>query len=248
MHTLDQIHRLAQQQGLLVRGGFAVDDADNVPPVAKGVATVTLVLFGNAGSSLWECFSSSKEYADALPDPLNRWSKRIGEDIANQLCGRALFPFGEPPYQPFIDWAKKAESLHCSKIGMLIHPRYGLWHAYRFAIALPTHISGLAADESAANLADDFIAGDMIEQDICQRCVEQPCLSACPVGAFTQSGYDVAVCYDFLKRDSGTQPGGCRKGGCQSRVACPQGHRFRYQAEHSRFHMDAFFATISNRL
>ncbi len=236
MNTLDDIHRLAQQHGLVVRGGFVVDESDQVPCIDERIAAVTLVLFGNVGSSLWTCFSNSKEYADRLPDPLNRWSERIGEQIASRLSGRALFPFGGPPYQPFIEWAKKSESLRHSKIGMLIHSQYGLWHAYRFAVALPELIVGLKTTQAV--------------DDICQRCVEQPCLSTCPVGAFSTSGYDVAVCYDFLKdakQESGRQSGACREG-CQARQACPQGHQFRYQTQHERFHMDAIFDGLSNRL
>ena len=238
MSTLDEIQHLAQQHGLVVRGGFVVGEADNVPGIDVGIATVTLVLFGNVGSSLWKCFSDSAEYTDGLPDPMNRWSERIGGQIARQLSGRALFPFGDPPYQPFIAWAQKIESLRCSKIGLLIHPQYGLWHAYRFAIALPEQVSGL----DAVRILDQLV-GD----NICQNCVDQPCLSACPVGAFTVSGYNVAGCYDFLKH-SDTESGDCRKVGCQSRLACPQGHEFRYHTEHTRFHMDALFDDLSNRL
>ena len=175
MIRLDEIQRLAQQHGLVVRGGFVVDEADNVPCIEYGVAALTLVLFGNAGSSLWACFSDSNEYADGLPDPLNRWSKRIGQQMAAQLSGQALFPFDSMPYHPFIDWAKKAESLRCSKLGMLIHPRYGLWHAYRFAIALPDVISELNAQHT--------------DDDICQRCVGQPCLNGMSSGGV----YDIRL-------------------------------------------------------
>ena len=117
MNTAEEIRQLAEQHGLAVRGGFEVANEDNVPDIRKGTPAVALVLFGNAGSSSWESFSNSEEYADGAPDPLNRWSERIGNQMAAEFGGRAYFPFGGPPYQPFIRWASKAESLRSSKIG-----------------------------------------------------------------------------------------------------------------------------------
>lgn len=231
MNTLDEIIQLAQEYGLVLRGGFSVNETDSVPEVAKGVNASTLILFGNAGSSFWACFSGSSEFADGQPDPLNRWSQRVGEIMAQKLTGRALFPFGQAPYQPFINWAKKAESLQSSKIGMLIHPQYGLWHAYRFAIALA---------DSASILREQ----PQIDHNICQRCIEQPCLSTCPAAAFSDSGYDLEACYGFLKQNAESS---CRTETCQARLSCPQGHAFHYQADHARFHMDAFFHSIANR-
>ena len=37
-------------------------------------------------------------------------------------------PVRRPPYWPFQQWARRAEPVHPSPIGVLIHPRYGLWH------------------------------------------------------------------------------------------------------------------------
>ncbi|WP_423908045.1 hypothetical protein [Candidatus Spongiihabitans sp.] len=242
MNTLDEIIHLAGAYGLVLRGGFCVNEDDNVPEIAEGVNASSLILFGNAGSSFWECFSGSREAADGQTDPLNRWSQRVGEIIASKLTGRALFPFGGPPYHPFINWAKKAESLQSSRIGMLIHPQYGLWHAYRFAIALPDSLADSLVVSAAITRVRQPQA---IDHDICQRCIGQPCLSACPVGAFSDSGYAVEACYSFLKQNAESS---CRTETCQARLSCPQGHAFHYQADHARFHMEAFFHSVANRL
>ncbi len=232
MITPDQITNLADQYGLVVRGGFGVVETDLVPDIKERVAAKSLVLFGNAGSSLWRNFSSSAEFADGQLDPLNRWSERIGNAMAKQLSGRALFPFGGPPYQPFISWAKKAESLQSSKMGMLIHPQYGLWHAYRFAIALPVPLP--VELKSAAQVPDD----------ICAKCVDQPCLKTCPVDAFSGTEYDVDSCFDFIDENPQSS---CRQHTCQARLACPEGHEFHYEPDHAKFHMNAFYHAIVNR-
>ena len=227
MKPLDWIASLADRHGLVIRGGFPVRQDDEVPPVGDGNPARTLILFGNAGSSIWEAFSSSAEYADGQPDPLDRWSERIGTEMARSLSGRALFPFGGPPYRPFLRWAKKAEALHNSRLGMLIHPRYGLWHAYRFAIALPRDVE---------------IDADGASDDICARCPDQPCVTACPVGAFDRD-YDAKACYTHLVSDQGIT---C-KTTCRARLSCPYASEFRYHPGHAEFHMDAYIRTMSRR-
>jgi len=109
-----------------------------------------------------------------------------------------------------------------SPLGMLIHPELGLWHAYRGALAFAERLA-LAPVEPVASP--------------CDSCPERPCLTACPVGAFTASGYDVAACVAHL--DSG-RGGACLTGGCQARLACPVGVEHRYAPAAAAFHMAAF--------
>jgi len=105
---------------------------------------------------------------DGFPDPLNRWSKRAIDSI-RRLDAAALYPFGGPPWHDFRRWALKAEAVYRSPLGLLIHPKWGLWHSYRGALALRQRFK-LAPRESAANP--------------CDVCRDRPCLSACPVSAF----------------------------------------------------------------
>ena len=151
--------------------------------------------------------------------------------MADQLGGRVLFPFGGPPYHPFIEWARKAEGLANSRLGMLIHPRYGLWHAYRFAIAFSRDF-------------DDRDNADTVNRDICTSCKEQPCLAACPVEAFSGDSYDVDSCFSYLESRSQSP---CRQVTCQARRACPYGTEFQYDDAHARFHMDAYVRSVAAR-
>jgi hypothetical protein len=228
--SYQEVEELANQYGLVIRGGFEVEQGDDVPEFSQGKLAKTLVLFGNAGSSIWREFSNSPEYADNKTDPLNRWSGRIGNEMALTLGGQAYFPFGEPPYRPFIKWAKKSETLTPSKLGMLIHPKYGLWHAYRFAITFDSKLS--------------LPGSQTVSEDICSNCVEQPCLNQCPVGAFTGKDYDVESCYHFLKA---TPAASCHTHTCMARLACPEGAKFNYHLDHAQFHMKAFYNSIANR-
>jgi len=223
------IERHLASLGLIARGGFHPRPADGVPDLPDGRAAGTLVVVGNAGPALWRVFAAAPEAADGAPDPLNRWSERVLGEFAGRIGGQALYPFGGPPYWPFIAWAKRAEAVWESPLGMLIHPDYGLWHAYRGALALPGRIALPARQERAKP---------------CDSCAEKPCLATCPVGAFTPAGhdparYDVAACAGHVGAPAGAD---CLGLGCRARRACPIGRDYLYDGPQARFHMAAFLA------
>ncbi|HET9977521.1 MAG TPA: hypothetical protein VFQ20_08805 [Burkholderiaceae bacterium] len=219
-----------QSHGLLLRGGFAPQASDAVPPLRHGRVPRWLALVGVAGAAFWPHFVASPQYADGAPHPLDRWSRAVGDALAARAGGHALYPFGGPPHHPFQRWVERAEGLHASPLGLRLHPRYGLWHSYRFALALPA--------------APDARPAHMDRTDHCARCASQPCLSACPVNAFTGSAYRAEACVDHLL--SQPEPA-CRATGCLARHACPLGQAFAPRAEQARFHMDAFVADMAGR-
>jgi hypothetical protein len=115
--------------GLMLRGGFRPAPDDVAP---EGVGTRLLV--GNAGPALWQEFEQQRPEG---PDPLDRWTAATIGPIALRFGASALYPFEGPPYWPFQRWAMRAEPVRPSPLGILIHPRHGLWHAYRAALAFP---------------------------------------------------------------------------------------------------------------
>ncbi|WP_420347450.1 ferredoxin [Pelagibius sp.] len=225
--TLTEIAAAAGAVGLHLRGAFIAVPDDAVPPQPDGRPSRSLVLLGNLGGSLWPDFAAGPEFADGRPDPMNRWSLRVAAALAERFGGLALFPFGGPPYLPFLRWAQKAEGLKPSPLGMLIHPVYGLWHAYRGALALPETLA-LPHERPAAHP--------------CDTCAEKPCLSACPVDAFSESGCDVPACVGHLRVAAGDD---CLTGGCLARRACPVGSEYLYAPPQAAFHMQAFVAAQS---
>ena len=221
---LASIEQLAAPHGLHLRGGFHPSANDGVPALADGRTPATVLLVGNIGPSLWPVFSASAEAADGAPDPLNRWTLRVIESIAREVGAVPLFPFGGPPYLPFQRWAVRAEAVAPSPLGILIHPDYGLWHAYRGALAF----------------AERLALPPRVERPRpCDSCPDRPCLSACPVSAFSERGYDVPACIGHIGSPAGDP---CMGGGCLARRACPVGPAFGYGAAQARFHMTAFLA------
>ncbi|HLH49112.1 MAG TPA: hypothetical protein VKV96_07215, partial [Roseiarcus sp.] len=121
----------------------------------------SIVLIGMAGRQGWSTFAESPERRDGAPHPLDRWSRRVIDTLASALGGHAFYPFGGPPYWPFQQWAMRAEPLHVSPLGILIHPDYGLWHSYRGALALAEALEIPAAAP---------------RESPCGACAARPCL------------------------------------------------------------------------
>lgn len=178
-----------------------------------------IVLIGTAGSAFWPHFQAARRAED---NPLDNWSRRVVTDLANRFGARPLLPQDGPPFLPFQRWAMAAEPVYSSPMGVLVHPCYGLWHSYRGALQFPTPIA-VPPRQGVPNP--------------CERCVDKPCISGCPVGAAVP--YDVPRCKAHLEAG-----GRCRRVGCLSRHACPLGQAYAYIPEQAAFHMEAFITAI----
>ena len=117
--------RQLEQFGLYLRGVTQVS-AEEVADYGFPGDHCSIALVGNIGSSYWDSFSLSPEFADGSPDPLDRWSRRIANEIASRFTLTPIFPFQGPPYFPFQRWAQRAESLMQSPLGVMMHPQHGL--------------------------------------------------------------------------------------------------------------------------
>jgi hypothetical protein len=217
--------------GLIARGGFHPSVADGAPAGAR-----TLVLVGNAGPALWRAFCEATPPSERASGahPLDGWTRRAVGAIAEKLGARAVYPFDGPPYAPFQRWALRAGGVFTSPIGTLIHPVYGLWHAYRGALAFAAKLALPPPPTSASP---------------CESCASKPCLTACPVGAFRiEAGpparYDVPRCVAHVTSAAGTD---CLGGGCLARRACPVGRDYAYGSEQARFHMRKFLAAQAGK-
>lgn len=188
--------------------------------------TRTLLLIGWGGGSRWPLFRSSPEYHDGRPDPLDRWTQRIVDDLSATLGAHPLYPSDGPPWYPFQSWAVAAGVAYPSPIGLLIHPVYGLWHSYRAALAFERDV---AVDLPAAGPSP------------CTTCMTQPCLSSCPIDAYGPNRFDAARCRTHVGSELGRS---CLFDGCLARNACPVGSKWRNSDDQIRFHQRAFLQSF----
>ena len=218
--SIEAIFSGIERAALVPRGALRLEEDERIGALAE---VRTIVLIGMAGRNGWGAFAAGDEVGWIRPSARSL-EPEDHRKLANDFGAISLFPFGGPPYLPFQRWAQRAEPLHVSPIGLLIHPRYGLWHSYR---------GGLGFREALDCPEPEPTPGP------CDSCRERWCLHACPVGAFSIESYDVRACVSHLKSAAA---GECMEGGCLARRACPVGAEHAHGPEQAGFTMRAFSA------
>jgi hypothetical protein len=182
-------------------------------PDARGVLVV-----GNGGGDFWRAFRAAGVDPPG-DDPLDRFTRATVDDaLAGVPVVDRRFPF-ERAAPDFRVLAELAGLGRPSLVGVLVHPEYGPWIALRAAVLL-------ADEPSLARPADGF--------DPCPRCVERPCIAACPAGTVGPAGWDVPSCVAHrLAAETN-----CASA-CGARLECVYGREHRYPADALAVHQAA---------
>ena len=212
--NLERINARAAHDHLSVFGTFHPQSDDGAPSGCK-----TLVLLGPEEPGFWPAMCQSPHFTGA--DPVDNWSLKIIGAIAHSLNAEPLFPFGGPPYQPFVNWALKTNQTWVSEVGLLIHEKAGLFASFRGALAFRETLDLPRVNSTSP----------------CETCKEKPCLTACPVGAISPRGYDVPACHDYL---DGAGEKTCMQQGCSVRRSCPASQNYGRLEVQSAHHMRYF--------
>ena len=198
-----------------VVGTFNPGPGDGAPDDCE-----TIVLLGPHEPGFWCYFQTTSEFLDGQKDPLDRWSERTIGGLAADIGATSVFPFGGPPYAPFIEWAKLSGTSWNSPIGLLVNDKAGLLVSFRGALA----IAGKQPLEQP-------------KDSPCATCHDQHCLTACPVGALNSADYDLDTCHSYLDTCAGQN---CMQSGCAVRRSCPISRDYGRDPAQSAFHMKAF--------
>lgn len=177
----------------------------------------TTVLLGPSEPGFWAYVTQRPEFRFGGSDPLDAWSRWAITALGYVTGSTPVFPFGGPPHHPFISWALQSGEAWQSPVGLLVHRDAGLLVSYRGALIFD-HVIDLPAPASSP----------------CNTCTDQPCLTACPVGALSPTGYDVPACKAHIETDDV-----CRAG-CRVRLSCPISQSYGRDPAQTAFHMEAF--------
>lgn len=177
---------------------------------------------GSGGRALFEAFEAAGGATG--PDPLDRYTERAVEAAAATLragghTARCVFAHEarEGVFADFVALAREAGLGWASRLGLLLHPRYGPWWSLRAAVL------------TDAPLAE---GRPLPDAGPCPSC-EAPCARACPGAAVAPAGFDAARCGATRRREPA-----CRLR-CAARRACPVGAEHAYAERAEAHHMRA---------
>ncbi len=230
---IDFIKARGAPLGLNLVGAIAADRYDAAVPERLRACAIdprarSIVVIGNGGGAFWQAYRRHVKTHPQWPqraNPLDDFTRDAVEgEIAAAVRARGLrcttvYPFvSDAATLHFMELGRLAGIGGPSLIGVLIHPTYGTWIAFRAALLIDEMI-----DEPAEALGFDP----------CPRCVPRTCIPACPAGAVSDRGWDVVKC---VKHRVEADPD-CTAG-CHSRLGCVIGPQHRYPEDELRHHQE----------
>lgn len=187
----------------------------------------SIVVIGSGGRAFWDAVKRHAERHDGWwqrEHPLDDFTRAVVEneiapDVVRQgVDCKIVYPFtAERPTLNFIELARAAGLAGPTILGVVAHPSYGPWIAFRAALLVDVLVD---------------TPGDALGFDPCPSCVARPCITACPGGAVAYpKGWDIPKC--LVHRVE--QEADCA-GRCHARVACVLGPEHRYSDEELAYH------------
>ncbi len=232
MELFDRIARNAQRLGLNLIAALPAERYELAATPAYRANTISpgcrsIVVIGNGGADFWHTF---KAHAAGNPgwlerdNPLDDFTREVVEkEIVMPIQTEGVrcitvYPFGSGgPTLNFMQLAMLAGLAAPSIIGVVVHPVFGPWIAFRAALLLDSEIDH---------------PGDAIGFDPCPTCSSRSCISACPAAAVSfPSGWNIPKC---LAHRVEAHPDCADR--CHARVACVLGPDQRYPDDELAYH------------
>lgn len=180
----------------------------------------SILVIGNGGGTMWPHFVEDlRRDTRGLTqeaNPLDAFVRRtiLAADAALGATPRRWF-FASADAELHLDFRLLAGLAGLgtqSRLGLLIHPRWGTWIGLRAACFLPFEAQKMPS-----------------VPDVCDGCAA-PCVTACAGTAFPDGRWDVGRCATFH-----TESPVCERT-CGSRLACPVGEENRYSPVQFAYH------------
>ncbi|MGH7779400.1 MAG: hypothetical protein ACREQR_06205 [Candidatus Binataceae bacterium] len=229
---IEKIRRAGAPYGLNLVATAAVERYDAAVTEHYRAAAIapdarTIIVVGNGGGELW---AALKRHAGEHPgwwqraNPLDDFTREIVEReiLPPAREGganiRVVYPFmNNAATLNFIALGKAAGLAGPSILGVVVHPVYGPWMAFRAAILIDQAIDA---------------PGPAVAFDPCPSCTVRSCIPACPVDAIAfPAGWDTPRC---LTHRVEVEPDCAPR--CHARAGCVLGPEHRYPADELAYH------------
>jgi hypothetical protein len=229
---LEILRAAATPWGLNLIAAISAARYDVEVPEAMRVAVVdrkvrSIIVVGNGGGDFWRAYTA---HAAANPgwyqreNPLDDFTRVVVEGTltpavrAQDVCCTPIYPFvGGARTLNFMQLGKLAGLGGPSIVGVLVHPDFGPWIAFRAALLVNVAIEA---------------AGAALGFDPCPQCTARSCVKACPAEAVSSvTGWDLQRCLTHrveLEADCAPR--------CHARVACVLGPQHRYPDDELAYH------------
>ncbi len=217
-HWFQAIEKKLFEDGLNMSAVVSGEQYAHLLPECRSVA-----VFANGGTALWNSFIRDlRSHPENLKDyvhPFDRFVKRLvsASDPNPPESRRWIMCAAESDV--FLDFrvlGLEAGLGENSLMGMLIHPKYGLWMGLRAALL------------TTEDLSVFFTRPE--KHSICASCDDKPCILACPAQAVSEQGWNVELCARQHRVDVTCH------GICHSRKICPVGEEHRHGALQHHYH------------
>ncbi len=185
----------------------------------------SIIVIGNGGGAFWRAL---KDHAARHPGwwqrdhPLDDFTREVIErEVAPSVRAvgvacRPIYPFDVMSIN-FMELGRIAGLGGPSILGVLVHPTYGPWIAFRAALLID-------ADLDSPGAASGF--------EPCPGCTVRSCIPACPVGAVSfPQGWDIPRCVEHRME---VEPDCAPR--CHSRAGCVLGPEHRYPDDALAYH------------
>ena len=177
-----------------------------------------LILIGHLGRDFWDALQRRGMHGT---DPVDQFvAERVAAWMAEALPGHAWHQVFPGPVPVGLQRLGQLAGWHqASPFWVGVDAEWGSWFAYRAVLLTDTVLPVTPRREAGSP---------------CDRCVDQPCIRACPAGALASgpSGdWRLQACLDHRK-----QPGSSCLDRCLARQACPAGERYRYGDQQIAYH------------
>ncbi len=214
MTWLNNIQSHSSQIGLNI---FGIADGKPYQDILKGCQSV--IVIANGGSQMWNRFINEIRKTPHLltkeEHPLDSWLQKNFEkaDPKPPPSRRWIRCAANDQFIDFRPLSLQAGLGHHSHLGLIIHPKYGLWISLRAAIFTTEY----------------FKPTELNTDNPCDSCIKL-CAKHCPGNAFDENGWLISHCASFHQTSSICEIS------CSSRLSCPIGEDYKHSSLAHHYH------------